>query len=105
MIEEGKVDKMTKMIIRYCMATELWATATVEDRKKYHKKLKESAKEHGLELVLFGPAYGVVESPAWVLKTEKTFDDYNKWLPIAVGLGPRYFSASRTIYLVDAAWV
>jgi hypothetical protein len=96
---------MTNIIIRYCQATELWADATVEDRKKYHKKLKESAKEHGFELILFGPAYGVIESPAWVLKTDKTFDDYSKWLGTAIGIGPRYFSASRTVYLVDAPWI
>ncbi len=93
------------MIIRYCMATDKWADATLEDRKKYHADLKKSAKENGFELLLFGPSYGVIESPAWVLRTEKTFDDYNNWLGIATRIGPRYFSASRTIYLVDAPWV
>ena len=34
--------KMTNMFIRYCVATEAWADATQEDRKKYHAKLKES---------------------------------------------------------------
>ena len=93
------------MFIRYCVATEKWNDATVEDRKAYHTKLKESAKENGFELLLFGPSFGVIESPAWVLRSEKTFDDYNKWLGTATRIGPRYFSASRTVFLVDAPWV
>lgn len=87
------------------MATEKWYDATVEDRKNYYAKLKESAKEHGFELLLLGPAFGVIESPAWVLRSEKPFDDYTKWLGTATRIGPRYFSASRSILLTDAPWV
>jgi len=96
---------MTNMYIRYCVATEAWANATTEDRKKYHAKLKESAKKNGFELLLFGPAFGVVESPAWVVKSEKGFNEYLDWLMSMGDLGfPSYISASRTIFLVDAPW-
>ena len=49
------------MFIRYCQGTKAWADATVDDRKNYHAKLKESAKKHGLDLKFFGPATGVIE--------------------------------------------
>jgi hypothetical protein len=90
------------LFIRYCKATEEWANATVEDRKNYYDKLKESAKEHGLELILFGPSLGVIESPAWVLKSDKSLDNYLNWIMSMGDLGfPRYISASRTVTLID----
>jgi hypothetical protein len=101
-----EVKKMKHMFIRYCQATEAWANATVEDRKNYYGKLKESAKKHGLDLVLFGPSMGVIESPAWVLKSEKSLDNYLNWLMSMGNLGfPRYFSASRTVTLMDSPWI
>jgi len=94
------------MFIRYCQATEAWNNATDEDRKNYYAKLKESAKEHGLDLIFFGPAMGVIESPAWVLTSEKSLDNYLKWLMTTGELGfPAYFSASRTVTLYDQPWL
>jgi hypothetical protein len=93
------------MFIRYCQGTEAWAKATVEDRKDYHAKVKESAKKHGLKLKLFGPSFGVIESPAWVLTSEKSLDNYLSWLMSMGDLGhPAYFSASRTITLMNSPW-
>lgn len=97
---------MKHMFIRYCQATEAWNNATVEDRKNYSAKLKESAKEHGLDLIFFGPAMGMIESPAWVLTLEKSVDNYLKWLMTTGELGfPDYFSASRTVTLYDRPWL
>ena len=95
---------MTNMFIRYCVATDKWNDLTNKQRSEYEKKLKEHAKKNGFELLLFGPAFGVIESPAWVLKSEKGFNEYLNWLMTTGDLGPRYFSASRTIFLVDSPW-
>jgi hypothetical protein len=99
-----KVKKMTNMFIRYCVSTEKWNNLTTKERKEYHAKLKEHAKKNGFELLLLGPSFGVIESPAWVLRTEKGFNEYLDWLMTTDSLGPGYFSASRTIFLVDAPW-
>jgi hypothetical protein len=91
------------MFIRYCQANDAWSKATAEDQKKYRDKIKESAKKHGLELILFGPAFGVIESPAWVLKSDKSLDNYLNWLMSLGELGlPEYFNASRTVTLMNA---
>ena len=92
------------MFIRYCVGTEKWNNLTSDERKEYHKKLKEHAKKNGFELLLFGPAFGVIESPAWVLKTEKGFNEYLDWLMSLGSLGQGYFSASRTVFLVESPW-
>lgn len=95
---------MTNMFVRYCVATEKWNNATQKDRVEYEAKLREHAKKNGFKLVLFGPSFGVVESPAWILKTEKGFNEYLDWLRTTMDLGPGYFSASRTIFFVDSPW-
>ena len=95
---------MTNMYIRYCVATEKWNNITREERVAYEKRLREHAEKNGFELLLFGPAFGVVESPAWVLRSEKGFNEYLDWLMTTGDLGPGYFSASRTIFLVDSPW-
>ena len=101
--ESGKEVKMTNMFIRYCVSNEKWANATREERVEHETKLREYAKKNGFKLVLFGPSFGVVESPAWVLKTEKGFNEYLDWPKTAGALGA-YYSASRTIFLVDSPW-
>jgi len=94
------------MFIRYCQGSKAWDDATVEDRKNFHAKLKESAKEHGLDLVFFGPAWGVIESPAWVLTSDKSLDNYYNWMRTLGGLGlPQYFNNSRTITLTEAPFL
>ena len=92
------------MFIRYCVGNEKGANATREERVEYEKKLREHAKKNGFELILFGPSFGVVESPAWVLKTEKGFNEYLSWLMTTGDFDPGYYSASRTIFLVDSPW-
>jgi hypothetical protein len=94
------------MFIRYCEAGKAWNDATPEEAKKFYKKIKESAKEHGLDLIFFGPAWGVIESPAWVLTSDKSIDNYYKWLMSTADLGlPQYFNNSRTITLTEAPFL
>lgn len=96
---------MKHMFIRYCQSTDEWAKATVEDRENYLAKLKESAKEHGLDLIFFGPALGVIESPAIVLTSEKSLDNYLKWIGSVERSGlPRYVKASRTVTIMESPW-
>jgi len=94
------------MFIRYCESTDEWNNATTEDRKNFHAKLKESAKEHGLDLVFFGPAWGVIESPAWVLTSDKSLDNYYDWLMTLGDLGfPQYSNNSRTVTLTESPFL
>ena len=97
---------MRHMFVRYCESTDEWANATTEDRKNYYNKLKESAKEHGLDLVFFGPAWGVIESPAWVLTSDKSLDNYYNWMMSMGDLGfPQFFNNSRTVTLTEAPFL
>ena len=97
---------MKHMFIRYCQATDEWAKATVEERKNFIAKLKETAKEYGLELIHFGPSLGVIESPAMVLTSDKSLDNYMNWMGAVMQSGlPRYIGASRTVTLVEAPWL
>ena len=94
------------MFIRYCESGKAWNDATPEDRKNFHTKLKESAKEHGLDLVFFGPAWGVIESPAWVLTSDKSLDNYYDWMMTLGNLGfPQYFNNSRTVTLTESPFL
>jgi len=94
------------MFVRYCEASQAWNDATPEESKKFYEKIKESAKEHGLDLIFFGPAWGVIESPAWVLTSDKSLDNYYKWLMSTAALGfPQYFNNSRTITLTEAPFL
>ena len=94
------------MFIRYCQATDEWNNVTTEDGKNFHAKLKESAKKHGLDLIFFGPAWGVIESPAWVLTSDKSLDNYYDWLMTLGDLGfPQYFNNSRTVTLTEAPFL
>jgi len=54
---------MKHMFIAYCQMSDEYAKATTEERKNFYAKMKESAKEYGLDLIFFGPAWGVIESP------------------------------------------
>jgi hypothetical protein len=97
---------MKHMFVRYCQASKAWNEATPEELKKAYEKVKKSAKEHGLELIFLGPAWGVIESPAWVFTSEKSIDNYYKWLMSTADLGlPQYFTASRTVTLTEAPFL
>jgi len=97
---------MKHMFVRYCEASKAWNDATPEELKKVYETIKRSAKDHGLELIFLGPAWGVIESPAWVFTSDKSIDNYYKWLMSTADLGlPQYFTASRTVTLTEAPFL
>ena len=100
------MNEMKHMFVRYCEASKAWNDATPEELKKVYETIKRSAKEHGLELIFLGPAWGVIESPAWVFTSDKSIDNYYKWLMSTADLGlPQYFTASRTVTLTEAPFL
>ncbi|MBA7651767.1 hypothetical protein ES703_59587 [subsurface metagenome] len=97
---------MKHMFINYCQMSDEWAKATIEERKKFYDKTKESAKEHGLDLIFFGPPWGVIESATMVLTSEKSLDNYYNWRIAGAQLGlPAYIQASRTVILLEAPFL
>jgi len=48
----------------------------------------------------------VIESPAMVLTSDKSLDNYMNWMGAVMQSGlPRYIGASRTVTLVEAPWL
>ena len=94
------------MFISYCQMSNEWANATTDERKNFYAKMKESAKEYGLDLIFFGPAWGVIESTTMVFTSEKSLDNYIDWRIATGQLGlPAYMQASRTVTITEAPWL
>ena len=97
---------MKHMFIAYLQMSDEYAKATTEERKKFYTKTKESTKEYGLDLIFFGPAWGVIESPVMVLTSEKSLDNYYLWRMAAGQLGlPAYIKESRTVTITESPFL
>lgn len=94
---------MKHMFICYYQVSPEWQKASLEDRTNYVSKVKESAKEYGLDLIFYGPPWGVIESWTMVLTSEKSLDNYFNWRRSLGQLGlPVYFLATRTVTVLEA---
>lgn len=83
-----------------------YAKLTTEERKNFYTKMKESTKEYGLDLIFFGPAWGVIESPVMVLTSEKSLDNYYLWRMATGQLGlSAYIKASRTVTITESPFL
>ena len=97
---------MKHMFISHCDVNEAFGNATSEERKEYFKKMKESGKEHGFDLVFWGNPWGVNESLTFVVTSEKSLDGYVEWRRAFnqklsdAGLSS-YFNTSRTITITS----
>lgn len=93
---------MKHMFIAYIQTTDEWANATLDERKKFFEKMKESAKKFDLNLIFYGPPWGVPESTTMVLTSDKSLDNYFNWRRAAGELGlPRYIQSSRTVTITE----
>ena len=93
---------MKHLFISHCQVTQVYGDAKPEERTNYFAKMKESAKEYGINLVFWGVPWGVLESLTIVLESEKSLDNYFSWRrawgqrQAQLGLKP-YMSASNTV--------
>jgi len=94
------------LFISHCTVSEAFMNATPDDVEKYLAKMKESAKEHGIEIIFWGNPWGVTESFTFVCQSDKSLDNYVTWRgawsrkTASEGL-PVYFTATRTITVTE----
>ncbi len=97
---------MKHMYVSYCPTTAAGNKATSEELNGYFKKMKESGKEHGFDVVFWGNPWGVLESLAFVVTSEKSLDKYVEWRSawsqkVAKEKLPVYFEASNTTIITE----
>lgn len=93
---------MKHVFISYIQVSTEWAKATMDERKNFFTKIKESAKEHGFNLLFLGNPWGVIESIAVIFESENCLEKYVEWRRAFGQLGlPAYIQASRTITITE----
>jgi len=100
------VEEMKHMYISHCPMTDAGNKAKSEELNNYFKKMKESGKEHGFDLIFWGNPWGVVESLSFVVASDKSLDKYvawrGAWSQKAAGEKlPIYFVASNTVIITE----
>jgi hypothetical protein len=97
---------MKHMYVTHCTATDALNTASSEDVNNFFKKIKESAKENGFDLIFWGNPWGVLESLSFVVVSEKSLDKYIAWRgvwgqKVAKEKLPSYISAGNTTIITS----
>lgn len=97
---------MKHLFVRNIVTSQAYSEASPAERKKWFEELDKTAKEHGLKLVFYGTPWGVPESLAIIMESDKSLDNLVKfgdaWGQRMKKLGLKSYGISANTMIVTA---